>query len=85
MNMMEQYRRQAGTLPLCEALNIPRASFYRQQVKNATIAPVVARQRPEHALSQMEQQTVLATHNCGWVPGACARGRPPRAQMPVFN
>ena len=61
MNMIEQYRRQAGTLPLCEALNIPRASFYRQQARNTDTAPVVTRQRPEHALSEMEQQTVLAT------------------------
>ena len=29
MNMIEQHRHQAGTLPLCEALEIPRASFYR--------------------------------------------------------
>jgi putative transposase len=61
MNMIEQYRHQVGTLPLCEALEIPRASFYRQQAQNATIAPVVTRQRPEHALSETEQQTVLAT------------------------
>jgi len=61
MNTIEQHRHQAGTLPLCEALNIPRASFYRQQARNANVAPVVPRQRPEHALSVTEQQTVLAT------------------------
>ena len=31
MNTIEQHRPEAGILPLCEALNIPRASFYRQQ------------------------------------------------------
>jgi putative transposase len=61
MNMIEQYRHQAGTLPLCEALNIPRASFYRQQPRNTNTAPVATRPRPEHALSEAEQQTVLAT------------------------
>jgi putative transposase len=61
MNMIEQYRHQVGTLPLCEALNIPRASFYRQQPKNSNTAPVATRSRPEHALSEAEQQTVLAT------------------------
>ncbi len=61
MNMIEQHRQQAGTLPLCEALEIPRASFYRQQAKNSNVAPTVMRQRPEHALSQTEQQTVLDT------------------------
>jgi len=60
MNMIEHHRHQAGTLPLCEALKIPRASFYRQQVKSADVAPVVPRQRPEHALSETEQQKVLA-------------------------
>jgi putative transposase len=57
--MIEQHRHQVGTLPLCDALAIPRASFYRQQVKR--VAVVVPRPRPEHALSETEQQTVLAT------------------------
>ena len=61
MKMIEQHRQQVGTLPLCEALNIPRASFYRQQVRNANLDPVVIRTRPEHALSDVEQQKVLDT------------------------
>lgn len=61
MNTIEQHRDQAGTLPLCKALKIPRASFYRQQVKSADVGSAVPRQRPEHALSETEQQKVLAT------------------------
>jgi len=61
MNMIEQHRRHINTLLLCQALEIPRASFYRQQDKNTSTAPGVIRQRPEHALSEAEQQTVLTT------------------------
>ena len=59
MDMIEQHRRLAGTLPLCEALEIPRASFYRQQTKNTDVALAVPRQRAGHALSEAEQQKVL--------------------------
>jgi putative transposase len=59
MDMIEQHRRLAGTLPLCEALGIPRASFYRQQTRNTDVALAVPRQRPGHALSEAEQQKVL--------------------------
>ena len=51
MSLIEQHRRQAGILPLCEALEVPRASFYRQQAKDSSTAPLVLRPRPEHALS----------------------------------
>jgi len=61
MNMIEQHRCQTGASPLCEALGVPRASFYRQQAKNADLVPVTLRQRPEHALSEVERQKVLAT------------------------
>ncbi len=61
MNTIEQHRLQVGAASLCEALGIPRASFYRQQDKGADIVPVTPRQRPEHALSEVEQQKVLAT------------------------
>lgn len=57
---MEQHRQDIGTLSLCEALDVPRASFYRQQSKKASTALVVTRQRPAQALSDGEQQTVLA-------------------------
>jgi putative transposase len=61
MSLIEEHRRQIATLSLCGALEIPRASFYRQQAKKDSTAPGVPRTRPEHALSDAEQQTVLAT------------------------
>jgi putative transposase len=61
MSLIEQHRQEINTLSLCEALEIPRASFYRQQAQNDSTAPVVPRTRPVHALSESEQQTVLAT------------------------
>jgi putative transposase len=61
MNLIEQHRQEINTLSLCEALEIPRGSFYRQQAQKGSTAPVGTRPRPEHALSESEQQTVLAT------------------------
>ena len=63
MSLIEQHRQQIATLSLCEALGIPRASFYRQRAQKDSTAPAVPRTRPEHALSESEQQTVLATLN----------------------
>ena len=61
MSLIEQHSHQTGILPLCEALEIPRASFYRQQARGSSTAPLVIRPRPEHSLSDAEQQQVLAT------------------------
>ena len=61
MSMIQQHRRQLGTLSLCRALEVPKASFYRQQGSKTSTALVVTRKRPEHALSETERQTVLAT------------------------
>jgi putative transposase len=61
MSLIQQHRRQLGALSLCRALEVPRASFYRQQVKNTSTALVVTRKHPEHALSDSERQTVLTT------------------------
>ena len=61
MNLIQQHRKQLGTLPLCRALEVPRASFYRQQDTKTATALIVTRGRPTHALSEAEQQTVLAT------------------------
>ena len=61
MSLIQQHRKQLGTLSLCRALEVPRASFYRQQIKNTSTALVVTRKRPEHALSDSERQTVLTT------------------------
>ncbi len=60
MRLIEDYRDQTGVLPLCEALDVPRASFYRQQARNNTNETMPSkRPRPENALSEAEQQTVL--------------------------
>ena len=61
MSLIRQHRRQLGAVSLCRALEVPRASFYRQQVKNTSTALVVTRKRPEHALSEGERQIVLTT------------------------
>ena len=61
MGMIEQHRQEIGTVSLCQSLEIPKASFYRQQAKNTATTLVVIRRRPEHALSDSEQQAVLAT------------------------
>lgn len=58
MNTIEQYRHQVGTATLCKALNIPKASFYRQLAPKDNVS-TLPRQRPEHALSGIEQQQVL--------------------------
>ncbi len=74
MNMIEQHRDQVGTLPLCEALEIPRASFYRQLAGNTDVADVIMHPRPAHALSKAEQQAVLAVlHNPDFVDLAPAQ------------
>jgi len=61
MSLIQQHRKQLGTMSLCRALVVPRASFYRQQSDTTTTGLVVTRGRPKHALSQAERQTVLAT------------------------
>ena len=61
MNLIQEYRQELGTMSLCQALDVPRASFYRQQRPKAVTALVVTRKRPDHALSDTERQAVLAT------------------------
>ena len=61
MSLIQQHRKQLGTLSLCRALEVPRASFYRQQGRKTSTALAVTRGRPTHALSQAERQIVLAT------------------------
>jgi putative transposase len=61
MSLIQQHRKRLGTVSLCRALEVPRASFYRQQATKISTALSVTRRRPEHALSQLEQRTVLAT------------------------
>lgn len=61
MSLIEQHRQDLGVLALCEALEVPRASFYRQRSPRTPAVPVTTRKHPELALSDVEQQTVLAT------------------------
>ena len=61
MSLIQRHRKQLGTMSLCRALKVPRASFYRQQGTKTATALVVTRRRPRHALSQTERQRVLAT------------------------
>ena len=49
-----------GIAPACDALGIPRASFYRHS-KPEPLGPPKPRPRPDRALSTEERMTVLAT------------------------
>ena len=49
-----------GIRPACEALSVPRASYYRWQQRAGVVAPTTARPRPVRALRPTEQETVLA-------------------------
>jgi putative transposase len=59
MNVIKQHRQTLGTLPLCDALDIPKASFYRHQKQAGNPAEPTTRQRPKHALSTTERQDVV--------------------------
>jgi putative transposase len=61
VSLIEQHRQDLGVSSLCEALEVPRASFYRQRSPGTPAVPVRTRKRPAQALSDVEQQTVLAT------------------------
>jgi putative transposase len=50
-----------GLRPACDALSVPRASYYRWQGRAAVDAPTKIRARPVRALSPVEQETVLAS------------------------
>jgi len=49
-----------GIRPACEALSVPRASFYRWQQQAGTVDQTKPRPRPSRALNETEQQNVLA-------------------------
>jgi len=49
-----------GIRPACEALSVPRASFYRWQQQAGTVDQAKPRPRPSRALNETEQQNVLA-------------------------
>ena len=60
MSRIEPPRQDLGTLSRCEALEVPRASFYRQRSPKTPTALAVTRKRPAQAWSDAERQTVLA-------------------------
>jgi putative transposase len=49
-----------GIRPACEALNVPRASYYRYQQRATSVAEAAPRPRPARALTETEQENVLA-------------------------
>ncbi len=63
MKAIEQHHQTVGTLPLCESLNIPKASFYRHRKQADNPVEPTPRQRPRHALSTAERQIVVSTLN----------------------
>ena len=56
--MIEQHHNQTSIEPLCEALDVPKASFYRSRTRVDSKAQVLA-VPPKHALSEAEKQSVL--------------------------
>lgn len=46
MSLIQQHRRQLGTTSLCQALDVPRASFYRQQNRTTSTVAAMTRRRP---------------------------------------
>ncbi len=56
--MIEQHHNQTGIEPLCQALDVPKASFYRSRTRADSKARAMA-VPPKHALSEAETQSVL--------------------------
>lgn len=56
--MIEQHHNQMGIEPLCQALDVPKASFYRSRTRADSKARAMA-VPPKHALSEAEKQSVL--------------------------
>lgn len=49
-----------GVRPACEALHVPRASYYRWQCRAGAVVEAAPRPRPQRALTAAQQQAVLA-------------------------
>ena len=56
--MIDQHHNQTGIEPLCQALDVPKASFYRSRTRADSKARAVV-VPPKHALSEAETQSVL--------------------------
>ena len=60
MNLIDQHQADTAVLPLCRALRVSRASFYRRrQAAVQTQSTVVLRARPRLALSKPERREIL--------------------------
>jgi putative transposase len=59
MVAIEQLAHGVGIAAACEALGVPRASYYRYQARAPRPSPPVERPRPPLALSETERQQVL--------------------------
>jgi len=61
MNLVQQHRHETPVRPLCQALGLPRASWYRRIRQASPVLPVSspARPRPALALSEPERHEVL--------------------------
>lgn len=59
MKAVDELAPVVGAAPACQALGVPRASYYRLCRSPGVCRPATPRPRPPRALSQREQQTVL--------------------------
>jgi putative transposase len=59
--LVEERRKQVGVAPLCDALGLARATFYRRRGGPSPVPPVQPKRRPpRHALTPTDREAVLA-------------------------
>ena len=77
--LVEERREQAGVAPLCDALGLARATFYRRRGGPPPV-PVVPRKRraPRHALTPADREAVLALLHDDRFVSTVAQAEPPR-------
>lgn len=62
-----------GVKPACQALAVPRASWYQRRSRRLSPSTVAAQRHSARALSEAEQQAVLTCPSRGSVSGLLAR------------
>jgi putative transposase len=60
MTALDQLRPLVGVKQACQALSVPRATWYRRRRRHLAPRPVAARRHSPRALSENEQSAVLA-------------------------
>jgi putative transposase len=60
MTALDQLRPLVGVKQACQALSVPRATWYRRRRRRLSPWPVAARRHSPRALSEKEQSAVLA-------------------------